>query len=216
MKTDFEIQRDVLAELEWDPAVNAAQVGVDVENGIVTLSGHLASYAEKCNAQLAAQRVRGVRGLAVALDVAPAGVGKRTDEDIARAAEVSLRWTSFLAEAHLQVMVDKGWLTLTGEVDQPYQRKAAELAVRDLVGVADVSNNITLRSRTASETVKSDIEAALTRRSPTDAKTIWVAVEGSRVTLSGSVSRLSDRDMAAKIAWSATGVHRVVDNIDVR
>lgn len=215
MKTDKQLQQDVLAELDWDPAVNAAAIGVEVKDGVVTLAGHVASYAEKFDAERVAQRVSGVKALAVEIDVKIEGLGKRTDADIAKTAASALQWTTFLTSGQVKVTVEKGWLTLSGEVDWEYQRKSAELAVRYLLGVTGVSDQITIKPRTTAGAVKSDIEAALKRRAAADTKTISVDVAGSKVTLSGTVRSWSDRELATTAAWGMPGVYDVVDNINV-
>ena len=125
MKTDAQLQQDVISELKWEPSVNAAQIGVEVKNGIGTLAGHVGSYAEKYEAEHAAQRVSGVKALAIEMDVKLAGSSKRTDADIASAVQNVLQWTTYLPKDHVKVMVEGGWVTLTGEVDWEYQRQSA-------------------------------------------------------------------------------------------
>jgi osmotically-inducible protein OsmY len=215
MKTDAQVKQDVNAELNWEPSVNAAEIGVEVKDGIVTLAGHVGSYAEKWAAECAVQRVSGVRALAVEMNVKLPGSSTRTDADIAGAADNVLRWTSVLPTDTVKVMVESGWITLTGEVFWDYQRKAATDAVRSLMGVAGVSDQIVIKSQAAASVVKSDIEAALKRRAKSDAKQISVDVRGGDVTLTGTVHSWSERELAAKSAWSAPGVSNVVDNIKV-
>ncbi|MEB0059722.1 MULTISPECIES: BON domain-containing protein [unclassified Variovorax] len=215
MKTDMQIKDDVLAELKWDPAVNAATIGVEVKDGVVTLAGHVSTYAEKYAAERVAQRVFGVKALAVEMDVKMDGHAKRTDADIAKSAESALQWTTFLTKSPVMIKVEKGWLTLTGEVEWEYQRKAAELAVRYLLGVTGVSNQITIKPSTSVAVVKSDIEAALKRRANADAASIAVTVNGTKVTLSGTARSWSDRELAVAAAWAAPGVYNVQDDIAV-
>lgn len=215
MKTDAQLQQDVIAELEWEPSVNAAQIGVEVKEGIVTLAGHVNSYAGKWNAERAAQRVSGVKALAIEMDVKLAGSSKRNDTDIARSAENVLEWMTSLPEDSVKVMVEGGWITLSGEVDWQFQKQAAADAVRDLMGVTGVSDQIAIKPRVSASIVKSDIEAALKRRAKSDAQKIFVEVEGGDVTLTGTVHSWSERDLARHSAWGAPGVHNVVDNITV-
>jgi osmotically-inducible protein OsmY len=215
MKTDLQLQRDVLAELAWEPSVNAAHIGVEANAGIVTLEGHVDSYAEKWDAERAAQRVSGVKALAVEIDIKLPKAFKRTDQDIAQAAQNALEWTTTLPPNSIKVMVEKGWITLKGETDWEYQRESAKSAVRYLMGVTGVSDQIALRSKVTSSTVKSDIEDALKRRAINEAQLINVAVNGRNVTLSGSVHSWAERDLAAHSAWSTSGVANVVDNIKV-
>jgi osmotically-inducible protein OsmY len=215
MKTDSQIQQDVLAELKWEPSVHAAGIGVEVKDGVVTLAGHVSSYAEKFDAERAAQRVSGVKALAVEMDVKLAGSSKRTDGEIAAAAESALQWTTFLPKNKVKVKVEKGWVTLTGEVDWEYQRESAKAAVRYLMGVTAVSDQIAIKPKVAVSAVKADIEAALKRRAHTDAQAISVSVKGSDVTLTGKVHSWSERDLATNSAWGTPGVYNVIDEIEL-
>jgi osmotically-inducible protein OsmY len=215
MKTDKQVQQDVIAELSWEPSVNAAQIGVEVKDGIVTLAGHVASYAEKWNAERAAQRVSGVKALAIEMDVKLSGSNERNDADIARSAESVLQWTTFLPKDRVKIMVEKGWITLSGEVDWEYQRRAAVNGVHYLMGVTGVSDNIAIKPKVSLSAVKSDIEAALKRRAKADAEKISVEVRGADVTLTGKVHSWSERDLATDSAWGTPGVRKVVDNITV-
>jgi len=215
MKTDTELQREVIAELNWDPAINAADIGVEVKDGVVTLAGHVASYAEKWDAERAAQRVFGVKALAVEMDVKLAGFSKRSDADIAQAAENVLQWVTYLPTNAVKVMVENGWITLTGEVDWAYQRESAAREVRHLMGVTGVSDDISLKPKASSAAVKNDIEAALKRRAATDANNISVEVEDDHVTLSGTVHSFSEKELAKLSAWAAPGIRKVVDKMTV-
>ena len=215
MKTDAQLQQDVMAELKWEPAVNAAQIGVEVKDGIVTLAGHVGSYAEKWDAESAAQRVSGVKGLAVEMDVKLAGASKRTDAEIATSASNVLQWMTYLSIDAVKVQVENGWITLSGELEWEYQRRAAGLAVRHLMGVTGLSNQIAIRAKVSTNAIKADIEAALKRRAHDDAQKFSVEVRGNEVTLSGKAHSWAERDLARQAAWSAHGVHKVVDNMSV-
>ena len=215
MKTDTQVQHDVLAELKWEPSVNAAHIGVEVNDGIVTLAGHVSSYAEKWDAERAAQRVSGVKALAIEMDVKMPGSSKRTDADIARSAENALKWMTYMATDSVKVMVEGGWVTLSGEVDWQYQRQTAEGAVRCLVGVTGVSNNVAIKPKVSLSAVKSDIEAALKRRAHADAQKISVGVRGADVTLTGTVNSWSEHDAARDSAWGTPGVRHVENNLTV-
>jgi osmotically-inducible protein OsmY len=215
MKTDTQLQQDIIAELKWEPSVNAAQIGVEVKDGVVTLAGHVSSYAEKYDAERAAQRVSGVKALAVEMDVNLPGSSKRTDADIARSAENVLEWMTYLPRNSVKVKVEHGWITLTGELDWEYQRRAAVDAVRYLMGVTGVSNQIAIKPKVSLSAVKSDIEAALKRRALRDAQEIAVKVHGADVTLTGMVHSWSERDLARNSAWATPGVRNVVDNLTV-
>lgn len=215
MKTDAQLQQDVLDELKWEPAVHAAQIGVEVKDGIVTLAGEVSSYFEKWNAERAAQRVKGVRALAIDMTVKLSQLGMRTDADIAESAKNILNWTNTLAANAVKVLVEDGWLTLTGTVEWQYQRQSAANCVRYLTGVKGVSNQIAIEPSPLATAVKSDIEAALKRRAIDDAQAISVAVDvkGSEVTLTGPVQNSAERDMAMQAAWRGEGVRSVVDKM---
>jgi osmotically-inducible protein OsmY len=213
MKTDSQIQQDVSAELKWEPSVHAARIGVEVKNGIVTLAGQVDSYAEKWNAERAAQRVSGVRAIAVELKVHLADLSKRTDGDIAASVENVLEWTSTLPAGAIKVMVENGWVTLSGEVNWQYQRLAAVDSVRYLLGVVGVSDQITIKPSVSVSAVKADIESALKRTAIADAKKISVQVNGADVTLTGTVHNWAEREAATNSAWNTPGVRNVVDKL---
>ena len=213
MKTDSQLQQDVMAELKWEPAVHAAQIGVEVKDGVVTLAGEVSSFGEKWNAERAAQRVNGVQALAVELEVKLSEFGKRTDADIARSAETSLGWTESLPLDSVKVLVEAGWLTLSGDVEWQYQRQDAFNSVRHITGVKGVSNQIGIKPALSATVVKADIEAAIKRRATADAKTISVDVKGANVTLTGTVHSWAERDLARRSAWSSLGVKNVVDKM---
>ena len=215
MKTDAQLQQDVMAELKWEPAVHAAQIGVEVKDGVVTLAGEVSSYTEKLNAERAAQRVNGVMALAVEMKVKLSEFGKRTDADIAESAKNILCWTSSLPEDAVKVLVEGGWLTLSGNVEWQYQRQDAADSVRYLSGVTGVSNQIAIKPSLSATVVKSDIEAALKRRAAADAKTIAVDVKGADVTLTGSVHSWAERDLATRSAWGTAGVRSVADKMNL-
>jgi osmotically-inducible protein OsmY len=149
MKTDAQVKQDVSAELSREPSVNAAQIVVEVEDGTVTLAGHVGSYAEKWHAGRVAQRVSGVKALAIAMDVTLPGSSKRNDADIARSAENILQWRTYLAKDCVKVQVEDGWITLSGEVDWEYQRQAAAGVIRYLIGVRGVTDHIALKPEAA-------------------------------------------------------------------
>jgi osmotically-inducible protein OsmY len=215
MKTDKEIQQDVLDELRWDPAVNAADVGVTVNNGAVTLSGQVDSYAAKLAAQRAAFRVLGVKSLAMELVVKLPGSGERTDSDIAQAAKSALTWSTFVPFDGVDVTVERGWVTLSGEVDWGYQRFEMTDTVSRLRGVKGVTDNVKVKARVMPTDVKTGIEGALKRIAQSDAEQLSVAVDGGRVTLSGPIHSLSERAIVTNAAWSAPGVTDVVDRLVV-
>jgi osmotically-inducible protein OsmY len=216
MKTDAQLKRDVTAELEWEPSINASHVGVAVNDGVVTLTGHLDTYAEKYAIERAVQRVAGVKAIAVEVDVKLDPGHKRSDSEIATATEAALKWHSLVPAERIQIKVEKGWITLKGEVDWNYQRESAERAVRPLTGVVGVSNAITLKVTTTPANVATRIGDALARHAEHEAKHIEVVVNGSVVTLRGHVDSWAERTAAYGAAWSAPGVLSVVNEIKVQ
>ncbi len=215
MKTDSQLQQDVMAELKWEPSVHASQIGVEVKDGVVTLAGEVSSFAEKWNAERAAQRVHGVKALAVEMNVKLSGMGMRSDADIAESAKNILSWSSAFPESAVKVLVEGGWLTLSGEVEWQYQRQSAADSLRHLAGVTGVSNQIAIKPMLSATAVKTDIESALKRRANSDSKAITVSVNGDEVTLGGSVKSWSERDLATRSAWGTSGVRHVVDKMNL-
>jgi osmotically-inducible protein OsmY len=213
MKTDNQLQQDVSAELKWVPSVHAARVGVEVKDGVVTLTGQVDTYAEKWNAERAAQRVSGVQAMTSELKVHLTSLSQRTDADIAQAVENVMEWTSSLPAGAIKVMVENGWVTLSGGVDWQYQRLAANESVRHLMGVTGVSDQIDIKPSATATAIKSDIEAALKRTSIADAMKISVSVNGSEVTLAGIVHSWDERDTATNSAWGTPGVRNVIDRM---
>lgn len=215
MKSDIELQRDVLDELEWEPSLDSAEIGVTVDDGVVTLEGRVSSFPEKLAAERAAQRVAGVKAVANDLEVVRRGAGARADAEIARAAADAVAWNASVPADRIKLAVSKGWVTLEGEVGWQYQREAAQDVVRRLRGVRGVVNNLILRPQTSAAEVVSRIEAAFRRSAEIDAKRVQVQMQGDVVTLLGHVRSWAEREEAGRTAWAAPGVANVVNRIAV-
>ena len=220
MKTDAELQRDVMTELKWEPTIHAAELGVAVKDGVVTLSGYVDNYSKKWAAERAVKRVAGVKAVAEEIKVTLPVPYKRPDEDIARSATTVLNWNFWIPDDRVKVRVQDGWITLTGDVDWYYQKEHAENAVRHLIGVVGVSNSIIIKPKLPTVKafeVKNGIEDALKRnaRLLRDADKIQVEVVGSKVILNGSVGSWADFDEAGYAAYCAPGVSQVENNLRV-
>jgi len=215
MKTDADLKRDVSAELAWDPAVRSTAIGVAVKDGVVTLTGHIDTFAEKHAASRAVQRVAGVKAVALELDVRLSPDHKRSDTDIATSVEHALKWNTSVPAQAISLTVDHGWVTLRGELEWDYQRRSVEKAIRPLIGVVGISNEIKLRSRPQATDLARNIESALLRQAIREARQIQVGVDGNTVKLSGTVHSWHERAAAQGVAWSAPGVHSVVNELRI-
>jgi osmotically-inducible protein OsmY len=210
------LRQDILDELEFEPSVNAAHIGVAVEGGVVTLSGHVGSYAEKMAAVAAARRVRGVQAIADEIEVRYPSDKKSGDDEIAKRAVDILAWDTMVPSGSIQVTVRNGWVTLSGNVDWFYQKKTAEDDVRKLTGVHGVVNNIAIKPHAKADDIKRKIEDALKRHAEVEAKAIRVTVrDKDRVLLEGTVDNWNERYAIENAAWSAAGVSSVEDRLTV-
>jgi osmotically-inducible protein OsmY len=214
-RTDTQIQSDVLAEMKWEPRVQPNEIGVAVNNGVVTLTGWVDSYTKKWAAEDAAHRVRGVKAVANDIEVRLSSSAQRTDADLAAAVIQTLECDAFVPTDRLDVTVSKGWVTLKGDVEWRYQKEDAERVVRRLAGVVGVTNLITVKPRVTPSELKEKIEKALLRSAETDAQRITVDVDGDAVILKGSVRSWAERQAAERAAWAAPGVASVDNRITI-
>lgn len=209
MKTDLQIQKDVLAEIQWEPLLQAAQIGVAVTNGIVTLSGQLDSYTKKKAAEKACKKIAGVRGIALDIQVGISPVYKRTDTELADAVLKALEWQSEIPHNKIKVTVEEGSVILEGEVEWDYQRVSACKAVENLAGVQTISNQIRLSPKITSFDIQEKINSAFIRSATLDASHIKAEVTGTLVVLTGNVRSLAEKEDAEIAAWNAPGISRV-------
>jgi osmotically-inducible protein OsmY len=215
-KSDSQVQMNVLNELRWDSRIRATEVGVEVEEGIVTLSGNVDSYAKKLAARQAAHRVTGVLDVADEIEVVIPGDGTRTDADIAEAVRSALKWHVLVPDERIQTTVSNGWVTLDGEVDRWTQRTDTETAIRDLQGVRGVTNLIRIMAaRVDPAVVRTSIEQALERRAEREAGRLLIQVDDGTVTLSGNVHDWAEEQEIVQVASHAPGVRSVKSELHI-
>jgi osmotically-inducible protein OsmY len=213
--SDLQVRQDILAELEFEPRVDAAHIGVAVQDGVATLTGHVASFVEKLAAEKAALRVRGVRAIAQEIEVRYPSDKKTADDEIAARALKVLRWSAVAPADCVVVKVQDGFVTLNGQVDWNYQRAAAEVEVRRLSGVLGVVNNITLKPQLQITDIKRKIEDSLKRSAEVEAKKISISVKEGVVGLDGNVHDWQERAAVERAVWSVAGVRQVEDRLRV-
>jgi osmotically-inducible protein OsmY len=215
VKTNSALQRDVLDELAWEPSVDAGEIGVSVENGVVILNGTVKSLCEKWTAERAAQRVDGVRAVTDELVVKLPGDGQYSDADIARAAVHALDWNASIPRNRIKLLVANGRVTLEGSVEYRFQRDVAEREVRDLKGVKDVSNMVIVEPRVSTGDIVHAIKKAFHRAAQVDAEKISVEATGGKVILRGNVRTWTEREEAERAAWAAPGISEVQNDIRI-
>jgi osmotically-inducible protein OsmY len=214
-KTDQQLQRDVIAELEWEPSVDHADIGVAVNDGVVTLSGFVKTYAEKIGAEKAARRVSGVQAIAEEISVRFSSDPKTADHEIAKRIVDMFTWNVLVPDESIKVKVEHGFVTLSGSVDWAYQRAEAKKVAGKISGVKGVADLIEVRLRPSSWDIRQKIVDAIKRQADADANAITVTTDGGKVTLRGKVKAWSERRVAENAAWAVPGVTRVVDDIVV-
>ena len=215
MKSDKQLQQDVMDDLRWDPSIDASKVGVAVTNGVITLTGSVPSYFQKQNTERVVKRVAGVRAVANDMEVRLPNTTERNDGDIAQAALHALKWDTSVPDENVKVSVTKGWVTLEGNVDWNYQRESCEKVIEKLIGVKGVTNRLVVAPHVKSKDVKSEIKAALHRYAELEARNIDVDSADSTVTLRGQVRSWAERKEAETAAWMAPGVTQVKNELIV-
>lgn len=218
MKTNDQLQKDVMDEIKWDPQLRDihSEIGVSAKSGVVTLSGVVDTFNKKIAAEKAAQRVSGVKVIASDIEVRTDNFSKKTDTELAEVVKNALRWNSAVNEDKIEVKVDKGWVTLDGEVEWKYQKTIAYNSIEGLLGIRGISNNIRIKPAAIDvSNIKSKIAAAFHRNATLDSHAIHLEADGNRITLRGTVMSYAEKEEAERVAWSSPGVLEVNNQIEI-
>lgn len=216
MKTDAQIQKDVMDQLKWEPYLTASEIGVAVKNGVVTLSGQVSSYSKKIAAENAAKKIKGVKAIAEDIQIGVSAMKDRTDTEVATAVLNALKWHTGVQDEKVKIKVENGIVKLEGEVDWEYQKSNAKTAIENLSGVRSVINLISVKPRVTSANIEQKISSAFHRSATIDSDRIVVDVQGSRVILKGSVRSYAEKEDAEDAAWAAPGVTAVDNRIEIK
>jgi osmotically-inducible protein OsmY len=215
MKTDIQIQKDVMDELKWQPFLNSSEIGVAVKNGIVTLSGIVDSFSKKLTAERAAKKVAGVKAIAEDIQIGVSPAYKKSDTEIAEAVFNALKWHSAVPEEKVRIKVEDGVVTLEGELEWEYQRVNARSAIQHLLGVRSVTNLITVKPKISPFELEQKINAAFLRHASIDAGKINVSVVGNKVILKGKVRSAAESEDAEDVVWAAPGVYNIENDLTI-
>lgn len=215
MKNDLEIQADVLAEMRWDPKINAPQIGVEVSNGVVTLSGYVESYLEKISAEKAAKRVIGVGAIAQEIKVLLPGSSIRSDTEIARQIQSIISWSDIDPNDQIHIKVEQGFITLSGKVEAFHKKELAQKYASNMLGVTGICNLIEIEPKLTGSVIKKDIQDAFTRQAIDQAQKLDIMINQNIVTIAGKVKSWSERNSAINAAWSIPTVKNVIDRIQI-
>jgi len=211
----MDIQKDVMAQLKWEPFLNSSNIGAAVKNGIVTLSGQVDSYSKKVVAEKAAKKVSGVKAIAEDIQVGISPITQKTDAEIAEAVLNALKWHTMIPEEKIKVTVENGNVKLEGEIDWEYQHTQAKIAIENLTGVRSIVNLISVKPRVNSSDIQKKINAAFLRSATIEADKIKADILGSQVTLSGKVRSFAEKEDAENAAWFAPGVTSVKSELEI-
>ncbi len=215
MKTDIQIQKDVMDELKWQPFLNSSEIGVAVKDGIVTLSGKVDSYSKKLSAERAAKKVVGVKAVAEDIQIGVSPAYSKTDTEIAEAVLNALKWHTSVPDDKIKIKVENGSVTLEGDVEWEYQRLSARTAIQNLSGVRSVINLLTLKPKLNPIELEHKIELAFRRNATIDASKIDVSTIGNKVILTGKVRSFAESEDAEDVAWAAPGVYAVENKLKI-